>query len=274
MEDRNAGYWRIVTTLDQEIPSAWVTHATRKRAKRAKAAAMAAAAASEIEESAGADGPQQQSKPVPMPWLPGVRGPLPPRGPFGDRVDRVFFFGDLNYRVDLSREDLELGVSACRRQQAAEGAGEGEGKRGGEEKARGRRISERFRPGEERDRVERMLGRNLGHRSKKENGRHIILVKSCVVERFAVLHGLCFSVLKRAGHVADVCLKHNKFNVLFEKLSNVSSLLRFVLKREGVGPLTRPTLTTAVKTGSKALSQAKSASGTIGAPYRLEGTLR
>ncbi|CAM9178905.1 unnamed protein product [Scytosiphon promiscuus] len=87
IEDRNSGYWRIVTTLDQEIPPAW---------------------------------------PVPMPWLPGVRGPLPPRGPFGDRVDRVFFFGDLNYRVDLSREDLELGggveeIMASRRR--AKGAG-------------------------------------------------------------------------------------------------------------------------------------------------------
>ncbi|CAM9635514.1 unnamed protein product, partial [Hapterophycus canaliculatus] len=148
VEDRNAGYWRIVTTLDQEIPPAWVTHAARKRAKRAKAAAAAAAvAASETGEAAGAIDHQQQSKPVPVPWLPGVRGPLPPRGPFGDRVDRVFFFGDLNYRVDLSREDLELGVSACRRQQAAEGAGAGDGEGGGEAKGRRRRIGERFRPG-------------------------------------------------------------------------------------------------------------------------------
>lgn len=122
-----------------------MTHAARKRAKRAKAAAMAAVA--EVEDAAAANDPQQLSKPVLMPWLPGVRGPLPPRGPFGDRVDRVFFFGDLNYRVDLSREDLELGVSACRQQQEA---GEGGGREGD---GRGRRIRERFRPGESKDSV-------------------------------------------------------------------------------------------------------------------------
>lgn len=60
-------------------------------------------------------------------------------------MDRVFFFGDLNYRVDLSREDLELGVSVCRRLQAAEEAnGAGQSK---EEGAR-RRTGGRFRPGE------------------------------------------------------------------------------------------------------------------------------
>lgn len=64
---------------------------------------------------------------------------VPPQGPFGDRVDRVFFFGDLNYRVDLSREDLELGVvSICGRRQAAEGAGDGKGER---------EAGGRFRPG-------------------------------------------------------------------------------------------------------------------------------
>ncbi|CAM9689332.1 unnamed protein product, partial [Ectocarpus sp. 8 AP-2014] len=137
VEERNAGYWRIATTLDQEIPPAWVTHASRKRAKRAKAAAAAAAAAASTQESEE-DG-EQRSPPVP--WLPGGRGgpPVPPQGPFGDRVDRVFFFGDLNYRVDLSREDLELGVvSICGRRRAAEGAGEGKGER---------EAGGRFRPG-------------------------------------------------------------------------------------------------------------------------------
>lgn len=137
LEERNAGYARIATTLDQEIPPAWVTHAARKRAKRARAAA-AAAAADRKGEPAG-NGRQQSSA---VPWLPGVR-PLPPRGVFGDRVDRVFFFGDLNYRVDLSREDLELGVSACRRQQEAEkeegGSGEGRGRAGGRVRRGGER---------------------------------------------------------------------------------------------------------------------------------------
>lgn len=68
-------------------------------------------------------------------------------------MDRVFFFGDLNYRVDLSRADLELGVSVCRQEQAAEEGNEG-GQ--GEDKGGRRRIGGRFRPGE------------LGHKS----GRH------------------------------------------------------------------------------------------------------
>lgn len=143
LEERNAGYWRIATTLNQEIPPAWVTHAARKRAKRAKAAAAAAAAAAREELSS--QGKQPPPSPPAAPWLPAVGRPLPPRGPFGDRVDRVFFFGDLNYRVDLSREDLELGVSVCRREQAAEG-GAGGGKRKGAEARR--RIGGRFRPGE------------------------------------------------------------------------------------------------------------------------------
>lgn len=139
LEERNAGYWRIATTLNQEIPPAWVTHAARKRAKRAKAAAAAAAARKE----SSAQGQQQQ---LPLPWLPAAGRPLPPRGPFGDRVDRVFFFGDLNYRVDMSREDLELGVSVCRRQQATEeDSADGQRK---EKNGPRRRIGGRFRPGE------------------------------------------------------------------------------------------------------------------------------
>ena len=135
LEERNAGYWRIVTALDQEIPPAWVTHAARKRAKRAKAtaAANAAAAAAAIAKQ-DADGAPENALPLPVPPL---RKALPlPRGPFTDRVDRVFFFGDLNYRVDLPREDIELGVSVCRREE--EGAGE---------KRRGTRIGRRFWPG-------------------------------------------------------------------------------------------------------------------------------
>lgn len=146
LEERNAGYWRIATTLNQEIPPAWVTHAARKRTKRAKAAAAAAAAAAREESAAKAQQPPPPPPPI-MPWLPAVGRPLPPRGPFGDRVDRVFFFGDLNYRVDLSRVDLEMGVSVCRqeREQAAE---EGKGGVRGEEKESRRRIGRRFRPGE------------------------------------------------------------------------------------------------------------------------------
>lgn len=135
VEERNAGYWRIVTALDQEIPPAWVTHAARKRAKRAKAtAAASAAAAAAAAARQDADGAAANALPPPAPLL---REALPlPRGPFKDRVDRVFFFGDLNYRVDLSREDIELGVSVCRR--------EGEGTGG---KRRETRIGRRFRPG-------------------------------------------------------------------------------------------------------------------------------
>lgn len=136
LEERNAGYWRIATALNQEIPPAWVTHAARKRAKRAKAARR---------EESSAQGKQPPLSPL-VPWLPAVGRPLPPRGPFGDRVDRVFFFGDLNYRVDLSREDLELGVSVCRREQAPE---EGDGAGQGKERERARRRGERrSRPGE------------------------------------------------------------------------------------------------------------------------------
>ncbi|CBN78320.1 conserved unknown protein [Ectocarpus siliculosus] len=140
VEERNAGYWRIATTLDQEIPPAWVTHASRKRAKRAKAAAAAAAVAAAATSTQESEEDGEQPSP-PVPRLPGGRGgpPAPPQGPFGDRVDRVFFFGDLNYRVDLSREDLELGVvSICGRRRAAEGAGEGKGER---------EAGGRFRPG-------------------------------------------------------------------------------------------------------------------------------
>lgn len=137
LEERNAGYWRIVTALDQEIPPAWVTHAARKRAKRAKATAAAAAAATARKLVDGA------AEDPPPPLAPFSWEALPrPRGPFKDRVDRVFFFGDLNYRVDLSREDMELGVSVCGR--------EGEG---AEEKRRETRMGRRFRPGKKRMRV-------------------------------------------------------------------------------------------------------------------------
>lgn len=146
LEERNAGYWRIVTTLDQEIPPAWVTHAARKRAKLAKAQAAAAAAAAEEdepeeeEEHEGEEGEgfaRNGRSPV-SPWSGDAR--LLPRGPFEDRVDRVFFFGDLNYRVDLSREDLELGVSVGRREEE-----------GVEGRPRGTRIGGRFRPGDTRE---------------------------------------------------------------------------------------------------------------------------
>ncbi|CAM9318055.1 unnamed protein product, partial [Laminaria digitata] len=119
LEERNAGYWRIVTTLDQEIPPAWVTHAARKRAKRAKANAATSAAAA-IARKAADGGVAENAPPLPAVFPP--KALPPPRGPFKDRVDRVFFFGDLNYRVDLSREDMELGVSVCRREEeGAEG---------------------------------------------------------------------------------------------------------------------------------------------------------
>lgn len=135
LEERNAGYWRIVTVLDQEIPPAWVTHAARKRAKRAKATAAAGAAATAAAAARKpADGAAESPSP---PFPPLSREALPlPRGPFKDRVDRVFFFGDLNYRVDLSREDMELGVSVCRR--------EGTGTEG---RWRETRMGRRFRPG-------------------------------------------------------------------------------------------------------------------------------
>lgn len=122
-----------MTTLDQEIPPAWVTHAARKRVKRAKAAAEAAAAA---EEEFDKNGVASRS---PLPVLRKAATSLVPRGgPFEDRVDRVFFFGDLNYRVDLAREDIELGVSASRGEAAG---GEGRGSRRG---------STNFAPGEHR----------------------------------------------------------------------------------------------------------------------------
>ena len=57
---------------------------------------------------------------------------LPPRGPFQDRVDRIFFFGDLNYRVDLAREDLEIGLAVGKRRE-----GEWTGTRKLREKTRG-----------------------------------------------------------------------------------------------------------------------------------------
>lgn len=55
-----------------------------------------------------------------------------PRGPFQDRVDRVFFFGDLNYRVDLSREDIEMGISVARRHEGRGGAAGWRGWKGGQ----------------------------------------------------------------------------------------------------------------------------------------------
>lgn len=134
LEERNAGYWRIVTTLDQEIPPAWVTHAARKRAKRAKANAATSAPAAIARKAA--DGGVAENAP-PLPAVFSRKALPPPRGPFKDRVDRVFFFGDLNYRVDLSREDMELGVSVCRREEE-----EAEG-----EVRRGTRMGRRFRPG-------------------------------------------------------------------------------------------------------------------------------
>ena len=132
LEERNAGYWRIVSTLDQEIPPAWVTHAARKRAKRAKANAAARAAAAIVRIAA--DGAAEPPPSPPAPFSPKAF-PIP-RGPFKDRVDRVFFFGDLNYRVDLSREDMELGVSVCRRKEE-----------GTERNRRGTRLGRRFKPG-------------------------------------------------------------------------------------------------------------------------------
>lgn len=93
-DERNADYWRIATTLDQEIPPAWVTHAARKRAKRTRL----------VEDA------KRQSDCGATPSIsPEIR--LQSKGPFQDRVDRVFFFGDLNYRVDLSREDLQFGFA-------------------------------------------------------------------------------------------------------------------------------------------------------------------
>lgn len=134
LDERNAGYWRIVTALDQEIPPAWVTHAARKRAKRAKATAAAGATAAAAAARKPADGAAESPSP---PFAPFSREALPlPRGPFNDRVDRVFFFGDLNYRVDLSREDMELGVSVCKR--------EGTGTEGGRRETR---MGRRFGPG-------------------------------------------------------------------------------------------------------------------------------
>lgn len=88
-DERNADYWRIATTLDQEIPPAWVTHAARKHAKRARL----------LEDTK-----RQPDSGATHSTSPEIS--LQSRGPFQDRVDRVFFFGDLNYRVDLSREDL------------------------------------------------------------------------------------------------------------------------------------------------------------------------
>ena len=104
VEERNANYWRIATTLNQDIPPAWVTHAARKRVKRA---GLEVAAGRQSDSDAVI--PARQSTPL------GTA--LPPRGPFQDRVDRVFFFGDLNYRVDLSREDLEIGLAVGKRRE-------------------------------------------------------------------------------------------------------------------------------------------------------------
>ncbi|CAN0424701.1 unnamed protein product, partial [Discosporangium mesarthrocarpum] len=112
VEERNANYWRVVASLEEEIPPAWITHASRKREKRLKAEGEEQLSVS-TEEQETIQGPG----PGPGPggsgsrgWVGGGGGEADSRGPFGDRVDRVFFFGDLNYRVDLTREDLELGV--------------------------------------------------------------------------------------------------------------------------------------------------------------------
>lgn len=75
-----------------------MTHAARKRAKRARVV--------EDAKRQPDSGSTLHATPTTSPEM-----RLPPRGPFQDRVDRVFFFGDLNYRVDLSREDLELGFA-------------------------------------------------------------------------------------------------------------------------------------------------------------------
>lgn len=153
VEDRNADYWRIVSTLEQEIPPAWVTHAARKRAKRLNATRAAATTTatpansrtqfsprdnySSKSESASAATAPSTGEGVPRVErgdagrvIAGgaggtVRASNHPRGPFQDRVDRVFFFGDLNYRVDLSHEDIEMGVSVARRGDRRGGGGHG-----------------------------------------------------------------------------------------------------------------------------------------------------
>lgn len=121
VEERNADYWRIVNTLEQEIPPAWITHAARKRARRYLSEGVATPARVDITT---AERPGDPSGAVisdnghagqhTYAARPGGSAKAYPQTVFGGCVDRIFFFGDLNYRIDLSREDLELGLSAAK----------------------------------------------------------------------------------------------------------------------------------------------------------------
>ncbi|KAG5190457.1 Endonuclease/exonuclease/phosphatase [Tribonema minus] len=107
--ERNGDYWRIIGELEQEIPPAWIKRAAKRRQKALTGTAAAGAAP----ERAAHGGE---------------------RSVFLDMVDRVFFFGDLNYRIDLDRLDVQRGLVAAAA--VAGGGGAAAGGRGGE---RGRR---------------------------------------------------------------------------------------------------------------------------------------
>jgi hypothetical protein len=98
--ERNGDYWRIVGELEQELPLSWIKRAmmrsrkskSRKKQEDASVPSRSVQITGSTHLASGGTGSEHRS------FLGGI-------------VDRVFFFGDLNYRVDLTREDLEAGLA-------------------------------------------------------------------------------------------------------------------------------------------------------------------
>ncbi|CAM9873136.1 unnamed protein product [Phaeothamnion confervicola] len=135
--ERNADYWRIVGELDQQVPAAWVKHAQRRRRHAATAVAAAATAAADAAAKAAAtgelacnadDGGDEGTGDVaavaaavaaaaPAAAAAAAAAAASNAAVFGadrhfEAINHVFFFGDLNYRIDASREDAEAALRA------------------------------------------------------------------------------------------------------------------------------------------------------------------